>query len=400
MKPLLPTLLIIFLVACFAFLPKAPAVNPPPDGGYPGFNTAEGTNALKSLTTGVGNTAVGWFSLFSNTDGGFNTAIGAGTLLFNVGDSAAFEGVDNTAVGAAALLLNTTGQENTASGTAALLNNSIGSTNSAFGAFALNFNVGGSNNTAIGDRALLTNTSGGSNTAVGQAAMLNNDTGSSNIAIGIQALGNNNSGSGNIVLGNIAGTAITTANNVICIGQLGAADVDNRTYIANVGGTTVTGGGTDFVTIDLTTGLLGHLSSSRRYKEKIQPMDEASETLYRLKPVTYRFKKEIDATQGLDYGLIAEDVAEVDPNLAIRDGKGQIESVRYTAINAMLLNEFLKEHRKVEELEATVARQQKSIESKIAEQNGQIEALTSGLRNVTAQIEITKAASEALVSNQ
>jgi hypothetical protein len=105
----------------------------------------------------------------------------------------------------------------------------------------------------------------------------------------------------------------------------------------------------------LTTGLLGHLSSSRRYKENIQPMDNASDALYQLKPVTYRYKKEIDRTQSLDYGLVAEDVANVDPNLAIRDGKGQVESVRYMAVNAMLLNEFLKEHRTVQEQGATIA---------------------------------------------
>jgi len=184
-------------------------------------------------------------------------------------------------------------------------------------------------------------------------------------------------------LGNVAGTGITTANNVICIGQLPAADVDNRTYIANIAGTPVSGGGTDSVTVDLTTGLLGHLSSSRRYKEEIQPMDNASETLYRLKPVTYRFKKEIDATQSLDYGLIAEEVAEIDPNLAIHDAKGQIESVRYTAINAMLLNEFLKEHRKLEEQQATIA----ALKSAIAQQQKQIQGLTAGLEKVNTQVE-------------
>jgi hypothetical protein len=138
--------------------------------------------------------------------------------------------------------------------------------------------------------------------------MLNNHTGGSNIAIGVQALANNDSGSGNIVLGNVSGTAITTASNVICIGNLSADNVGNHTYIGNINSTTVSGGGTDTVTVDLTTGLLGHLSSSRRYKEEIQPMDSASETLYQLKPVTYRYKKEIDASQSLDYGLVAEDV--------------------------------------------------------------------------------------------
>jgi len=317
--------------------------------------------------------------LFSVSTGNFNTAVGAGSLDLNVGDS-------NTATGAAALLFNTTGTENTAVGTAALEFNNSGNVNSAFGALALISNTG-SNNTAIGDRAMLNNVSGGSNTAVGQAVMLNNHTGNANIAIGVQALGNNDSGNGNIVLGNVAGSGITTANNVICIG-LGGANVDNRTYIANINTTTVSGGGTDTVTVDLSTGLLGHLSSSRRYKEEIQPMNNSSETLYRLKPVTYRFKKEIDTSQSLDYGLVAEDVAAVDPSLAIRDGKGQIEAVRYTAINAMLLNEFLKEHKKVEDLEGTVA----SLVTTVKEQAAQIQ-------KVSAQVEVNNAGPKTVLNN-
>src|SRR5215216_7558019 len=117
----MPSVLMIVLFLCLAAAPNIQAVVPPPDGGYPGFNTAEGTNALKNLTTGVGNAAVGWYSLFSNTDGSFNTALGAGTLLFNVGDQSTGDGVDNTAIGAAALLFNTTGSYNTAVGVAALL---------------------------------------------------------------------------------------------------------------------------------------------------------------------------------------------------------------------------------------------------------------------------------------
>ena len=374
-----PPLLIMLTLLCFTLLPKAQAVSPPPPGGYPNFTTAAGDHALQALTLGVGNTAIGTFSLFSVTTGSFNTAVGAGSLDLNVGDS-------NTATGAAALLFNTTGTENTAVGTAALEFNNSGNVNSAFGALALISNTG-SNNTAIGDRAMLNNVSGGSNTAVGQAVMLNNHTGNANIAIGVQALGNNDSGNGNIVLGNVAGSGITTANNVICIG-LGGANVDNRTYIANINTTTVSGGGTDTVTVDLSTGLLGHLSSSRRYKEEIQPMNNSSETLYRLKPVTYRFKKEIDTSQSLDYGLVAEDVAAIDPNLAIRDGKGQIEAVRYTAINAMLLNEFLKEHKKVEDLEGTVA----SLVTTVKEQAAQIQ-------KVSAQVEVNNAGPKTVLNN-
>lgn len=361
------TLLLVGL-GFFAFSPVQ-AVVPAPDGGYPGGNTAEGTNALLSRTSGIYNTGIGIYSLLSVTDGDANTGVGAGTLLANTAG-------ENTAVGAGALFSNTTAGGNTAGG-----------------AFAL-FSSTGLSNTAVGDRALLLNTTGGFNTAVGQAAMLNNTTGSSNIAIGVQALGNNDTGSSNIAIGNVAGTGITTATNVICIGQVSGADVDSRTYIANISGTTVSGGGSDSVTIDLTTGLLGHLSSSRRYKEKIQPMDNASETLYRLKPVTYRFKKEIDATQSLDYGLIAEDVAEVDPDLAIRDAKGQVESVRYTAINAMLLNEFLKAHRKSEEQEAEITQLMEDMETLVAH----VKQQDSQIQTMSAEIEMSKAAPQVVVN--
>jgi hypothetical protein len=367
----LTTLLLALNFFALCPTPKAFGIVPAPDGGYPGGNTAEGQAALLSLTSGTYNSALGLYSLLSLTTGQFNTGVGAGALLANTAD-------ENTAIGAGALFSNTTAGGNTADG-----------------AFAL-FSSTGLSNTAVGDRALLLSTTGGFNTAVGQAAMLNNTTGSSNIAIGVQALGNNDSGSSNIAIGNVAGTGVTTATNVICIGQVSGADVDSRTYIANIGGTTVTGGGTDFVTIDLTTGLLGHLSSSRRYKEKIQPMDNASETLYRLKPVTYRFKKEIDAGQSLDYGLIAEDVAEVDPNLAIRDGKGQIESVRYTAINAMLLNEFLKAHRKSEEQEAKITRLMEDMEKLVAH----VKQQESQIQTMSAEIEMSKAAQRVVVSKR
>ncbi len=162
----------------------------------------------------------------------------------------------------------------------------------------------------------------------------------------------------------------------------------------------------DTVTIDLNTGLLGHLTSSRRHKEDIKGMDNASDTLYRLKPVTYRYKKEIDRNQVLDYGLIAEDVAKIDPNLAIRNGKGEIESVRYNAINVMLLNEFLKEHKRVEQLEATVAqqrkdfdaamaRQQKELEATRTQQQNEIEVLAAGLKEQASQVQKVSAQVEA-----
>jgi len=354
-----------------AFLSNARAVVPPPDGGYPGGNTAEGTSALLSRTTGMYNTAVGIYSILSLSDGNFCTGIGAGTLLSNTAD------------------------ENTATGAGALLNHTDGGGNTANGAFALFSHISGIDNTVVGDRALLLTTTGGFNTAIGQAAMLNNDTGSSNVAIGVQALGNNISGSSNIVLGNVAGTGITTANDVICIGA-GGENIDSSCYIGGIFNATSSGGTAVFIN---SSGKLGTSTSSQRFKDEIKPMKQASEALYALKPVSFHYKKEIDPRGTKQFGLVAEEVEKVNPDLVVRDNEGNPYTVRYDQVNAMLLNEFLKEHRKVEELEATVARQQKSFESKIAEQNRQIEALTSGLRKVTAQIEITKAVPQALVTD-
>ena len=408
------TVIRIFLaIASFELLPQIQAVTPPPDGCYPGFTTAEGCEALDSLTTGTGNTALGWRALFSNTTGSFNTGVGAGALVLNNADS-------NIAVGAAALLLNTSGTQNVAVGTAALLNNESGDNNTAIGdgalsnnditatgeadfntaigsqalfsntdghsntatgGLALQSNTTGNNNTATGVNALQNNITGGLNTAVGLIALFHNTTGSTNTAIGVDALANNTSGSSNTAIGRDAGANATTGDGNVYVGQGigGTAGESDHTYIRNVNTTTVSGGGTDTVTVNLSTGLLGHLSSSRRYKEQIQPMEDASETLYRLRPVTFRYKKEIDASQSLDFGLIAEDVARIDPNLANRNRDGEIESVRYHAINAMLLNEFLKAHHTVQELKATVTEQKK-----------QIDALSVGLQKVAAQLELNQ----------
>ena len=364
---------ILSVLTCFAFLTRmqaAPQVAPPPDGCYPGFTTAEGCSALLHLTTGAGNTGVGWRSLFSTTGGSYNTGVGAGTLVFNTAD-------ENTATGTGALLFNTTGGANTANGVDALFYNTEGDTNTAMGFFAL-----------------LNNTTGNDNTAVGVDALVSNIAGHSNTAVGFEAL-DATTGSGNTAIGNLAGGSLTGDGNV-CIGDgiTGSAGESNHTYIRNIDTTSVSGGNSDSVTIDLNTGLLGHLSSSRRYKEDVKPMDNASEALYQLKPVTYRYKKEIDRTQSLDYGLVAEDVANVDPNLIIRDRTGQIESVRYTAVNAMLLNEFLKQHKKVENLEATVAQQQKGMEVLTA----QLKEQAAQIQKVSAQLEVNKPAPQVVAN--
>ena len=399
------------LITCFAFAPIAKAVVPPPDGGYPGFNTAEGQNALFSLATGVANTAVGWFSLFSNTDGSYNTAVGAGTLLFNIGDQGAFEGVDNTAVGAAALLFNTTGTDNTATGAVALLNNTGGNNNTATGSFALQANTTGNLNTATGLSALFSNTTGIGNTAEGGSALAVNTTGGGNTAIGTGALGSNTTGNGNIAVGSAAGHDLTTGNQNIVIGnpnavagesntvRIGNSLSQTRVFIAGIRG--VATGNNDAVNVVIDSdGQLGTVSSSRRFKKEIKPMDTASEAILALKPVTFHYKS--DKTNRSEFGLIAEEVAQVNPDLVVHDENGEIYTVRYEAVNAMLLNEFLKEHCKNEEQQATIARL-KSTDAKqeatIANQQERIEALTAGLQKVSAELELSEPALHPIVNN-
>ncbi len=366
------------LLLCFWVLQGVQAVVPPPDGGYPGFNTAEGQNALFSLTTGSANTAVGWFSLGSLTTGSFNTAVGAGTLLFNTADN-------NTALGGAALLFNTTGSANTATGVTALLNNSEGSGNTANGWGALSHNNGnppdGSANTAVGAGALFSNTTGDSNTAIGENALVSNTTGSGNTAVGVRALDHNTEGNLNIALGVNAGHDVVTAQNAICIGlNVFGANVGDSCFIGNIFGQTSASGAAVYVN---SNHRLGTLTSSRRFKDDIKPMERVSEALFALKPVTFRYKNEIDAAGTSQFGLVAEDVEKVNPNLVVRDKEGKPYTVRYDQVNAMLLNEFLKEHRKVEQ-------QRKDFEAALVQQQKQIEALTAGLQKVSAHFETSK----------
>jgi len=368
-------------LACFAVFPRAQAVVPAPDGGYPGRNTAEGENALFSLTTGASNTAIGFIALASNTTGDFNTAEGSNALVTNT------TGFQNTATGANALFSNTTGSENTANGVNTLFRNTTGFQNAATGVQALFSNTTGFHNAAAGFQALFSNTTGNHNTADGDNALVHNTTGVLNTAIGGHALDQNITGSSNVALGFQAGFNITGNGNV-CIGEniFGVAGESNVTRIRNIGSTAQANG--VFVTVGA-GGKLGFQVSSRRYKDDIKPMDKASEALFALKPVSFRYKKEIDPARSPDFGLIAEDVATVNPNLVARDEDGKIVTVRYQAVNAMLLNEFLKEHRKVEDLEANAARQQK-----------QIEALTAGLQKVSAQLEASKPAPQVVQNNR
>ena len=445
--------LIVTALACFWLSSLAQAVNPPPDGGYANFTTAEGQNALLSLTTGAANTAVGSFSLESLAIGSFNTAVGAGTLLFNNADS-------NTAIGTAALLVNTDGDSNTAVGVSALENNTA-SGNTAIGSNALlsnttggtldntlNFDVGP--NVAVGQQALQRNTIASGNTAVGYQALRNNTTGiqdtdvgistavgfqslanasgpdagandgfgyqtlfnltsgGSDVAIGVNALhdltsgdantavgagagANLGSGDFNVFVGQGAGSNVTSASNVICIGAAGN-NVSSSCFIDHIFNGTSSGGVGVFVN---SNGRLGTSTSSRRFKEDVKPMGRASETILALKPVTFHYIRELDAERVPQFGLVAEDVEKVNPDLIVRDKDGKPYSVRYEQVNAMLLNEFLKEHKEVQELEATVTRQQRSL----ARQEAQLEALGSRVQKVSAQIEIRRTAPQMVLTN-
>jgi hypothetical protein len=479
-------------LGAFALAPLVQAVVPAPDGGYPGFNTAEGQNALLSLdtNTGLGNTAVGWFSLKSNVGASFNTGIGTGTLVLNTADQ-------NTAVGAAALLLNTAGESNTAVGVTALLNNTTGSGNSAFGWGALAANTADAN-TAVGLNALLNNTTGGTlgnilaydlgpnvavgagalrdntiasantavgfqalrnfttgpvgfeqlgactavgfqalandtggaanscfgyqalfsnsggtrNTAIGLRALYNNTTGFANVAVGEGALSNNTQGIGNIALGLEAGSGVTTADHVICIGVAGH-DVDGSCYIGNIYGQPVQLGDVP-VMVD-SNQKLGTTTSSRRFKRDIKPIAKASEAILALNPVTFHYANDVENTPR--FGLVAEDVADVDPALVVRDKDGEIYSVRYEAVNAMLLNEFLKEHTKVEqqserledqtfqiqkqqraitELKSLVAQQQRGMELL----NAQLQQQANQIQKVSARVQLKKLPPRTVVNDQ
>jgi hypothetical protein len=321
-------------------------------------NTAFGTGALQSNTSGDYNSAFGFNALFEN-NGGFNTGTGYLALYSNV------NGSYNTATGGKALYndagstVEGTGSYNTATGYGTLYSNTTGSANTATGFKSLLSNSTGAVNTAEGYEALYSNTTGYQNTASGNGALFNNTTGAGNSAFGAYALEDNTIGIGNIALGVAAGTYLTTGSNNIDIGNSGAAGDDNTikigvqgtqtaTYIAGIHGATIAGGVA--VVVDA-AGQLGVKTSSARFKEAIKPMDDASEAILALKPVTFRYKKDLDPQGIPQFGLVAEQVEKVDPDLVVRDEKGQIFTVRYEAVNAMLLNEFLKEHQRVQDLQ-------------------------------------------------
>jgi hypothetical protein len=367
-------MLVAGVLTCIVLAPLAEAVSPSPDGGYPGGNTAEGQNALLSLTSGTYNTAVGFLSLLTNATGSFNTATGAGALLANTA-------TNNTATGAATLLNNGTGDANTADGAFALFSNTTGTRNTATGYNALENNTIGMLNTATGAFALPGNDGGNNNTATGGFALWDNTIGNGNTAVGASALFNNSTGSNNIALGAAAGTGVSTASNVICIGISGA-NVSGSFYVANVFETSIDPDNLP-VFIDF-TGRLGTQSSSRRFKEDITPMEKDSEAALALRPVTFHYKD--DGKCRLRFGLIAEEVAEVNPELVVLDKEGKPYSVRYDQINAMLLNEFLKEHRRVEEQETTITQLRKEMETVVA----RLKEQDSKIQRVSDQVQMNK----------
>jgi hypothetical protein len=350
----------------------ARAVVPPPDGGYPNQTTAEGDFALNSLTSGGNNTAAGFEALGDNTTGNDNTATGAQALNFNT----------------------------------------VGSSNTAIGVFALLSNVSGNDNTAIGPSALASNAAGSDNTASGFHTLFSNSMGAQNTATGSGALQRNTTGSNNIALGNSAGASLTTGSNNIDIGNAGAAaesrtirigttPMQRATFIAGINGVTVAGG--VGVIID-SSGHLGTVVSSERFKDSIRPMDEASEAILSLKPVTFHYKKDLDPDGIPQFGLVAEQVEKVNPDLVARDEQGRPYTVRYEAVNAMLLNEFLKEHKKVEEQSSLIAKQEGRVQeqqaaiadvnstvakqaSTIENQQKEIQALTEALKAQAVQIQ-------------
>jgi hypothetical protein len=372
-------LLIPLVLTCFALSPTAQAQLPPPapDGGYPNGNTAEGDGALFSLTTGIDNTATGFDALQSNTIGDSNTANGWQALMNNTTINGV-SGIRNTAVGYAALANNTIGDRNTATGRAALPNNTTGFRNTADGQDALFNNLTGDSNTATGDFALFSNTTGVANTGIGRNALLNS-TGGQNTALGFQAGQNLTTGSNNIDIGN---DGVAAESNTI---RIGTGGTQTKTFIAGISGAGVTG-----VAVKVNAaGQLGTAPSSERFKDAIKPMDKASEAILALKPVTFHYKKELDPEGTPQFGLVAEQVEKVNPDLVARDDQGKVYTVRYEAVNAMLLNEFLKEHR-------TVQGQQKEIDGLKAELKEQ-KAL---IQKVSAQIEASKPAPQVVNNDQ
>jgi hypothetical protein len=319
-------------------------------------NTASGEDTLYSDTAGSYNTATGFSALFSNTTGNNNTSSGYESLYFNT------TGGDNAGIGYQALYRNTTGAYNAAFGASALFDNSTGSDNAAFGYAALHANTG-SSNTAAGYESLYANTSGAENTALGLHALTGNTTGSGNIGLGYRGGSNLTTGNNNV---DIANAGVTAESGVI---RIGTAGTQTKTYISGIYGTSV-GGSAVMVN---SSGQLGVVVSSERFKTDITPMGTESAKLEELRPVTFHLKT--NPSGALQYGLIAEEVAKVYPELIVRDDRGQIDGVRYDELAPLLLNEMQQQQRLIAAQEQRAAAQ----DAKIAELERQLSSIETAL---------------------
>ena len=359
-------------------------------------DTFYGTGAGANTTTGSADSAFGYNALNQNTTGEGNTAVGLSALFANI------SGIQNTAVGGDALQTCTT-DNNTAVGYGALSENATGTNNTAIGLYALGGTAGssGSNNTASGLEALTANTTGAFNTANGVVALYTNTSGNSNTAVGHGALSSNTTGGSNIALGDSAGSLLSTGGNNIDIGHVGVAGesgnirigtsgTQTATFIAGIRGVAIAGAQPVGVN---TSGQLGVRASSARFKENIQPMDKASEAIFSLQPVTFRYKKGLDAEGVPQFGLVAEEVAKTAPELVMTDEQGKPFTVRYEEVNAMLLNEFLKEHRTVQEEKTTIEQLQRGM----AHQEMEIATLKETLK---AQAVLMQKVSDSLALNR
>ena len=341
------------------------------------YNTAFGEYGLTANTTGDQNTSFGARALISNTTGSHNTGIGAEALFFNTG------GNDNTATGFEALLSNTIGSYNTANGYHALYSNKIGNYNAAFGHGALRFNTTGSYNSAVGLQALNNTTTGGLNTAVGYNTLFRNKTGNGNIAMGTNAGYFLTAGSHNIYIGN---PGIASESDSIRIGNA----LHKQIFIAGIRGTTTGFNNALPVVID-SKGQLGTISSSERFKKDIKDMNEASRRLFELRPVTYHYKQNSeDGKEPLEYGLIAEEVAKIYPDLVVYGADGKVETVQYQKLTPMLVNEVKrlnnllqaeKDRNLAQTQEITNLKQQMTL---LQAQSERIETLTSRLSRIEA----------------
>jgi hypothetical protein len=338
-------------------------------------NVAEGFQALSSNTSGQGNSANGADALYSNTTGNGNTANGQNALYSNAIES------QNTATGYQALYSSTTGSYNTASGANALYADTTGSQNTAGGEGALSANLTGSNNTALGSTALQLNTSGSWNTAIGYGALSANTAGNDNIALGYDAGSDVAGGSNNIDIGSVGGSGdIGTT-------RIGTSGVQSSFFVAGVSG--VTTGDNDAVPLLIdSNGQLGTMSSSRRFKEDIQDMGDASDGLMHLRPVVFRYKQPFDdGTRPIQYGLIAEEVAEVYPDLVAHSADGQIETVKYQALDPMLLNEVQRQQAEI------LALRKQLNENEVQSQQAEIQELRDRFNKMKAALTSTSCAS-------